>query len=64
MDMIVEEEKIANWWWTSEFTKKLTDLIDLEKIGVGERGLDNWVSENDAKCLVRWAESFKASIQF
>lgn len=54
----------SNWGWTSEFTDKLTDLIDLKKIGIGENGLDKWVSENDARCLVNWAENFKPSVQF
>ena len=36
----------------------------LSAIGVGKNGLDNWVSDNDVKLLIKWARGFKPKHKF
>lgn len=50
-------------WFSSDLKKRLTLLIPLEGIGVGKDGLW-WVSENDVKLLISWANSFNPTQKF
>lgn len=53
-----------SWWWTDELCKRLTDLIDLDAIGVGKNGLDDWVSGKDVQLLISWAHSFEQTVTY
>lgn len=53
-----------SWWWTEELCKRLTELIDLEAVGVGKNGLDDWVSGRDVELLISWANSFKQTVTY
>lgn len=52
-----------SWWWTDELCKRLDDFIDLEAIGVGKNGLD-WVSGEDVRLLISWANSFEQTVTY
>jgi len=51
-------------WLSNDLTNKLDVLIDLKKIGVGEDGLNRWVSQNDVKLLIKWANNFEPQYTF
>lgn len=50
-------------WFSSDLKNRLYALIDMKKIGVGKDGLQ-WVSTNDVKLLIAWANKFKFSQTF
>ena len=50
-------------WLDNELKDRLTALIDLKGIGVGEGGLW-WTSSNDVKLLIKWAKAFKPTQKF
>lgn len=60
----VKKTEYDSWWWTTELCNRLTNLIDLKKIGVGENGLDSWVSGTDVKLLIAWAETFEQTVTY
>lgn len=57
-------DKEFDAWLCNKLCKRLDSLIDLKAIGVGEGGLDYWVSQNDVKYLIDWAKSFNATSKF
>lgn len=58
------EAEYDAWWLSEKLTDRLTNLIKLELTCVGANGLDYWVSKEDIKCLVEWAEGFNMTEKF
>lgn len=50
-------------WFSSALKNRLYALIDMQSIGIGKGGLQ-WVSTNDVKLLITWANKFEFSLNF
>lgn len=50
-------------WFSYDLKQRLTLLIPLEGIGIGKNGLW-WVTEDDVKLLIAWANRFSPTQKF
>lgn len=61
---VPEEVSHSNWWLSSKLLEEIDRLLDLKKLGIGENGLDSWVSDNDVRLLVLWARNHQTTLKF
>lgn len=62
--VVLDEVCHSNWWLSSKLLTEIDRLLDLKKLGIGENGLDYWVTDNDVRLLVLWARNYQTTLKF
>ena len=53
-----------NFFFSDRLAEALDEVIDLQAAGIGEGGLDFYISDNDIKLMVAWAKNYQPKHQF